>query len=272
MTFLFGSCGYMPIYSARQREPNFSKSCVSIIIPFERVGSSRVETWVFNLWIKVGYNVCCLKVTVCTATKRQGFKCYRNDYKFWNISWADKIQLSNRDKGTPVSCHIGCVTFSLTPLHLFILYIQLPGYEVVNYRHEFCLISQIAYIRYNLTFLTPGPYNMPNYRYSRLQNDLDDDDEEDAQHQLLSTLESSSPIKNSYSLRLVISVGIIAMFIIALSLSYHGKIEKVLCQMVRISYGLLRVIGLNKIHIGFETYSVSEGVITWFKTKISSGA
>jgi hypothetical protein len=68
---------------------------------------------------------------------------------------------------------------------------------------------------------------MPSYRYSRLQNDLDD--EEDA-HQQPFAVESSP--KDSYRLRLVISGGIITMLIITVLVLYHGKIEHLFCQMV----------------------------------------
>lgn len=69
---------------------------------------------------------------------------------------------------------------------------------------------------------------MPNYHYSKLQNDLDD--EEDV-HQQSSTIEFSS-LKDSYRLRLVISGGIIAMLIIAFFGLYYGKMGHLFCQMV----------------------------------------
>ncbi|KAF3388270.1 hypothetical protein DPV78_012254 [Talaromyces pinophilus] len=78
---------------------------------------------------------------------------------------------------------------------------------------------------------------MPNYRYSRLQNDLDDE-EEDAQHQQPSALESSSSssaIKDSYRLRLVISGGIITMLIITFVGFYFAKMGNSICQMVCIN-------------------------------------
>lgn len=70
---------------------------------------------------------------------------------------------------------------------------------------------------------------MPNYRYSRLQNDLDDDEEEGLQQP--SALESSSP-KDSYRIRHFIACGIILMIVVALLVLYHGKIGRLFCQMV----------------------------------------
>jgi hypothetical protein len=55
--------------------------------------------------------------------------------------------------------------------------------------------------------------NMPTYRYSILQNDLDDDKEKGLQEP--SAVESSSP-KDSYRIRLFIACGIILMIVFAL--------------------------------------------------------
>lgn len=66
---------------------------------------------------------------------------------------------------------------------------------------------------------------MSNYRYSRLQNALDDEDEDTHQQ---SPAESSS-LKDSYRLRLVISGGIITMLLIVVVAMYHGKIKQLFC-------------------------------------------
>lgn len=71
---------------------------------------------------------------------------------------------------------------------------------------------------------------MPNYRYSRLQNDLDDDDEEDEQQPPAAP--ESLPLKDSYRLRLVISGGIITMLIIGFVGWYYATIGSSICQMV----------------------------------------
>jgi hypothetical protein len=77
---------------------------------------------------------------------------------------------------------------------------------------------------------------MPNYHYSRLQNVLDDK-EEDEQHQQSSALESSSSpsIKDSYRLRLVISGGVITILIIAFVVLYYPKMGDSICQMLCIA-------------------------------------
>lgn len=91
-------------------------------------------------------------------------------------------------------------------------------------------------IRKNFTSLTTHDTpQMSNYRYSRLRNDFDDEDE-DTHQQPPAEFRS---LKDSYRLRFMISGGIITMFLIVLVVMYHENIKQLFCQMVCISQEML---------------------------------